>query len=83
VLMVLHTIAVAVLVLVFGWMAGGVVLRVGGLLAVAAGPPIGTGRPAGLLLAVLGMLGWLAGHWLYALRHHGNACYIVSLARSH
>jgi hypothetical protein len=68
--MLLHTIAVAILVLVVGWMAGGLVLRAGGLLAVTAGLLAATGDPAGLLLAVLGILGWLAGHWLYALRHH-------------
>jgi hypothetical protein len=45
--------------------AGGVVLAVGGLLSTAM-----TGSPAMAAASLLGALAWLAGHWLFALRHH-------------
>lgn len=45
--------------------ASGVVLAVGGLVSTAT-----TGSPAMAAASVLGALAWLAGHWLFALRHH-------------
>jgi hypothetical protein len=45
--------------------AGGVVLAVGGLMSTAM-----TGSPAMAAASLLGALAWLAGHWLFALRHH-------------
>jgi hypothetical protein len=45
--------------------AGGVVLAVGGLMSTAM-----TGSPAIAAASILGALAWLAGHWLFALRHH-------------
>ena len=44
---------------------GGAVLAVGGLLSAAA-----TGSLAMALTTILGVLAWLAGHWLFALRYH-------------
>jgi len=45
--------------------AGGVVLAVGGLMSTAM-----TGSPVMAAASILGALAWLAGHWLFALRHH-------------
>jgi hypothetical protein len=45
--------------------AGGVVLAVGGLMSTAM-----TGSPAMAAASIVGALAWLAGHWLFALRHH-------------
>lgn len=44
---------------------GGVVLAIGGLLSTAA-----TGSPATAAASAAGALAWLAGHWLFALRHN-------------
>ena len=44
---------------------GGVALSVGGLMSTAM-----TGSPAMAAASILGVLAWLAGHWLFALRHH-------------
>lgn len=64
--------ATAILAALATWMAGGWVLRtagailaVGGLLCTAA-----TGSPTMAVATLLGAVAWLAGHWLYALRHH-------------
>jgi cysteine desulfurase len=54
------------------WLLGGVVLRVSGSL-LAIGGLVGTaatGSPGTALASVVGGLAWLAGHWLYAVRHH-------------
>lgn len=52
------------------WFLGGFVLRLGGLLIFAAGVVgVASGNASGILVATLGALGWLAGHWHYALRH--------------
>jgi len=46
------------------------VLRLVGLLIFVAGAVgVASGTASGILVAVLGGLGWLAGHWHYALRH--------------
>jgi metal-dependent HD superfamily phosphatase/phosphodiesterase len=57
------------------WKIGSVVLRVTGALIVVAGlAGIATDGSGGLLLAslvvLLGTVLWLAGHWLFAFRHH-------------
>ena len=52
------------------WFLGGFVLRLAGLLIFVAGAVgIASGNASGILVATLGALGWLAGHWHYALRH--------------
>jgi hypothetical protein len=59
--------------LLFSWVLGGVILRLGGLvlfLAGAAGLAINPDLSALLPLAT-GSLMWLVGHWHYALRHQG------------
>jgi hypothetical protein len=61
-------------ILIFGalalWLLGGFVLRLVGLLIFVAGAVgVASGNASGILVAVLGGLGWLAGHWHYALRH--------------
>jgi hypothetical protein len=40
-------------------------LAVGGLLLTAT-----TGSPSAALIAVLGAVAWLGGHWLFAVRNH-------------
>lgn len=60
----------AISILIAGWVAGSLLLRTGGLLAIAAGLAIAPSHPAGLALAIAGALTWLTGHWLYAVRHH-------------
>jgi hypothetical protein len=54
------------------WLLGGVVLRIGGVLLVAVGllSTAMTGSLSAVLVTVLGCLAWLAGHWLFGLRHH-------------
>lgn len=52
------------------WFLGGFLLRLGGLLIFVAGAVgVAGGNADGVLVAGLGALGWLAGHWHYALRH--------------
>lgn len=52
------------------WFLGGFVLRLGGLLIFVAGGGVGgRERQRGILVALLGDLGWLASHWHYALCH--------------
>jgi hypothetical protein len=68
--MLTGTIALLALALISGWTLGGLLLRLGGLATVLLGLLIALTHPAGLALAAVGGLGWLAGHWLYALRHH-------------
>lgn len=54
------------------WLLGGVVLRLSGVLLVAAGllSTAMTGSPSMALLTMLGALAWLAGQWAHAARHH-------------
>jgi hypothetical protein len=54
------------------WQFGGTLLRltggllgIGGLVATAS-----TGSPSMALAALIGGMAWLAGHWLWAVRHH-------------
>jgi hypothetical protein len=72
--------ATAILAALATWAVGGWVLRtagatlaVGGLLCTAD-----TGSVTMAVATLLGVAAWLAGHWLYAVRHH---CYRNPLAR--
>jgi hypothetical protein len=72
--------ALVVLIAVAAWMFGSLVLRLVGLFFVFGGllTIVVAGR-VGLLPAVLlGAILWLAGHWLYAYRHHA---FLSPLAR--
>jgi hypothetical protein len=69
---VLSLAACAIIVALGVWLFGGFVLRacgallaVGGLASTAV-----TGSPGMAIAAILGSLAWLAGHWLFGLRHH-------------
>jgi len=68
----LSFLAWAVLVGVACWLFGGVALRVGGALLAAVGllSAAMTGSLSAALLAVIGLVAWLVGHWLFAVRHH-------------
>jgi hypothetical protein len=64
--------ATGVLIALGVWLFGGFVLRtcgavlaLGGLASAAL-----TGSPGMAIAAILGSLAWLAGQWLFALRHH-------------
>jgi hypothetical protein len=64
--------ATGVIIALGVWLLGGVVLRIGGVLLVAVGllSTAMTGSLSAVLVTVLGCLAWLAGHWLFGLRHH-------------
>jgi hypothetical protein len=68
----LSFLACAVMVCLACWLFSGVALRVGGALLAAVGvlSTAMTGSPSAAMLAVIGSLAWLAGHWLFAVRHH-------------
>jgi len=70
--MALTVIGIAILALGGFWVFGGVVLRVVGVIFVIAGVAnlLFLGDPFALVVAVLGFVMWLAGHWHLALRHH-------------
>ena len=54
------------------WLFGSIALRVGGLLLLFLGGfGILTGTSEALVLLVLGTVAWLAGHWLYGVKHGG------------
>jgi hypothetical protein len=62
---------IAALGLLFAWLLGGFLLRLGGLLLVVAGL-IGlavSGNGDGILIFAIGALLWLGGQWHWALRH--------------
>ncbi|MGD9733988.1 MAG: hypothetical protein AB7V58_00010 [Solirubrobacterales bacterium] len=64
-------IGIAALVLLLGWVFGGFMLRLSGLLLVFAGL-LGLALSAnadGILIAGIGALLWLLGHGHYSLRH--------------
>jgi hypothetical protein len=65
----MSTLALIALVLMAAWVAGGLLLRVGGPLTVLVGLAAGPASPTGLLAVITGGIAWLAGHWLYAVRH--------------
>jgi hypothetical protein len=68
----LSLLATGVLVALGLWLLGGIVLRFGGILLVAVGllSTAASGSPAAALLTLLGAVAWLAGQWLFGLRHH-------------
>jgi hypothetical protein len=70
----------AVVIGVGFWLFGGLLLRAGGALSLAAGLLIAasTGSLAAAVIAALGGIAWLSGHWLFAVRNH---CYRSPLAR--
>lgn len=68
---VIAALAVAALIALVAWFAGSLALRVAGfVLAVVGLLGTATTSPVGLLVAAIGALLWLAGHWLYGVRHH-------------
>src|SRR3954454_11674968 len=73
--MIVGTFAIALLPLGCIWLFSGVVLRVSGagfavlaLLGLALSP--GSSAGGAVILLALATAMWLAGHWLFALRHH-------------
>jgi len=54
------------------WLFAGFLLRACGALLAVSGLAIAalTGSPGMAIAAILGSLAWLAGQWLFALRHH-------------
>jgi hypothetical protein len=54
------------------WLIGGPALRVGRAASITGGLLLAadTGSIAAFLIAVLGGLAWLAGHWIFAARYH-------------
>jgi hypothetical protein len=69
--MIIMALALMMLGLLGLWLFGGFVLRLAGLLLILAGG-VGVaidGDASGILVAAIGVLLWLAGHWHYALRH--------------
>jgi hypothetical protein len=69
--MILVDLAILALVLLFVWILGGLLLRVGGVVLALGGTGMValSGNANGLLVFAIGGALWLAGHWLYALRH--------------
>lgn len=69
--MILVDLAILALVLLFVWILGGLLLRIGGLVLAlgGAGMVALSGNANGLLVFAIGGALWLAGHWLYAMRH--------------
>lgn len=64
--------ATAILAALATWVVGGWVLRTAGA-TLAVGGLLCTADTGSLTMAVATLLGaaaWLAGHWLYAVRHH-------------
>jgi hypothetical protein len=64
--------ATAILAALATWVIGGwflrtagAILALGGLLCTAT-----TGSPTMAVATLVGAVAWLAGHWLYAVRHH-------------
>ncbi len=64
--------ASGVLVALGVWLLGGFVLRTGGAV-LAVGGLFATAMTGSLTMAattITGAVAWLAGHWLFAVRHH-------------
>ena len=70
--MLLAAVGIAIIVIVGFWIAGGILLRAGGLIIALLGvlDLAIYGNPAGIVPLLIGVLLWLIGHWHYALRHH-------------
>ncbi|MGH2852684.1 MAG: hypothetical protein ACRDLF_00625 [Solirubrobacteraceae bacterium] len=61
-----------VLIALAVWLFGGFVLRAGGAFFALGGLAIAAlyGSPGMAVAALLGGVAWLAGQWLFGLRHH-------------
>lgn len=72
--------ATGVLIALGVWLLGGFVLRICGAVLALGGLATAalTGSPGMAVAAIFGSLAWLAGQWLFGLRHH---CYRSPLAR--
>jgi len=72
--------ALIVLVAIAAWLMGSAMLRAVGLFFVFGGllTIMVAGRIGLLPVVIIGAILWLAGHWLYAYRHHG---FLSPLAR--
>jgi hypothetical protein len=72
--------ALIVLVAIAAWLMGSAVLRAVGLFFAFGGllTIVVAGRIGLLPVVILGAMLWLAGHWLYAYRHHA---FVSPLAR--
>lgn len=70
--MIFTIFGIAILAIVGFWLFGGVVLRVAGIIFVFVGlvSLVALANPVALLMVVIGLVMWLAGHWHFALRHH-------------
>ena len=70
--MLTAAIAIAVVAVVGFWIAGGVLLRAGGMIVAIFGVLVLAFDHSlvGIILLAVGVLLWLAGHWHYALRDH-------------
>jgi predicted membrane channel-forming protein YqfA (hemolysin III family) len=65
--------ALLAIVALLAWRVGSFALRIGGVLLVLlglVGVAFAHEIASGLAAIVLGGAAWLAGHWLYAYRHH-------------
>lgn len=69
--MTLEALGIVATGLLAAWVVGGVLLRVGGLVLVLVGLSglALFGQASAALIAAIGALLWLTGHWHYALRH--------------
>ncbi|HXS34330.1 MAG TPA: hypothetical protein VN758_11220 [Solirubrobacterales bacterium] len=69
--MILVDLAILALALLIVWILGGLLLRIGGLVLALGGAGVValSGNANGLLVFAIGGALWLAGHWLFALRH--------------
>ncbi|HEX3563222.1 MAG TPA: hypothetical protein VHU24_10325 [Solirubrobacterales bacterium] len=69
--MIFVDLAIVALGLVCLWVFGGLLLRLSGLILSLAGAGVValSGNANGILVFAIGAALWLAGHWLYALRH--------------
>ncbi len=61
--------ATGILAALAAWATGGWVLRTTGAI-LAVGGLLCTGAPTMVVATLVGAVAWLAGHWLYAVRHH-------------
>ncbi|MEV4125694.1 hypothetical protein [Nocardia sp. NPDC049707] len=59
-------------VMVVIWLFGDTIARWSGVLLIAAGVGYMIGGLArGAVVAAIGLILWLAGHWFFAYKHHG------------
>ncbi|MGW4719913.1 hypothetical protein [Nocardia sp. NPDC004260] len=68
---ILGAVGIAIVVVMGIWVFGDTIARWTGLLLVVAGAGYMVGGLArGAAMAAVGLLLWLAGHWLFAYKHH-------------